>query len=204
MRSSSDALSSGRLAIGRRWHMRQPTPPASPSTGKATRSRPPFTSRPRIRNFSTSRSRFAPPSHPSGQRRRCSMVPRDERDRTCARDPAAERNWALMAKNPNMEGTTVDAPLEWLAFRALPLLPTFPEGRRVTTSCVTGRTAESRVTWPLWSEGATIGTVRSLLQMDWARGVPDRRLRGVFAVCTSRIRRSGQGFGNFGPATIVP
>jgi len=40
-------------------------------------------------------------------------------------DPGSERNWALMANNPSGGKTRVDAPLEWLAFRGLPLL-TYP------------------------------------------------------------------------------
>ena len=51
-------------------------------------------------------------------------------------DPAAERNWALMANNPNDDGTRVDAPLEWLAFRGLPLFPCFPIGTRIMTTAV--------------------------------------------------------------------
>jgi hypothetical protein len=51
-------------------------------------------------------------------------------------DPDAERNRALMGVNPTDDGTVVNAPLEWLAFRSL---PAFPCVRRDWTS--TGRTA---------------------------------------------------------------
>lgn len=54
-------------------------------------------------------------------------------------DPSAERNWVLMANNPNDDGTSVDAPLEWLAFRGLPLFPSFPRGARIITTAVSGR-----------------------------------------------------------------
>lgn len=112
-------------------------------------------------------------------------------------DPGAERNWALMAANPVGEGTQVDAPLEWLAFRALPLFPTFPRGARVVTTAVTGRGNAMAFSWPLWDAPASLGTVRSLLQLSW-----ERPARGVFAVCASGIRRTSQGFGNFGPAGV--
>ncbi|HEX3478419.1 MAG TPA: hypothetical protein VHT91_25535 [Kofleriaceae bacterium] len=119
-------------------------------------------------------------------------------------DPAAERNWALMANNPNDEGTSVDAPLEWLAFQGLPVLPTFPRGERIITTAVSGRGDEMTMTWPLWSVPASLETVRSALLLSWTGAAVERTRRGIFAVCTSAIRRTSQGFGNFGPATVAP
>ncbi len=118
-------------------------------------------------------------------------------------DPGAERNWALMANNPSGEGTRVDAPMEWLAFRGLPLLPSFPRGARVATTGVTGRGEEMAFTWPLWRIPASLPTARSLLQVAVAEAASARVARGVFAVCTSAIRRTSQGFGNFGPSSVI-
>jgi len=118
-------------------------------------------------------------------------------------DPAAERNWALMAHNPIDDGTSVDAPLEWLAFRGLPLFPSFPCGTRIVTTAISGRGDDMEMTWPLWSVPISLETARSALQMTWAGPSRDRAMRGVFAVCTSAIRRTSQGFGNFGPATVT-
>jgi hypothetical protein len=117
-------------------------------------------------------------------------------------DPAAERSWALMANNPTTDGTTVDAPIEWLAFRGLPLLPSFPFGSRILTTAVAGRGEEMRMTWPLWSVPLSLATAKSVLHMAWTDSSRDRAPRGVFAVCSSPIRRTSQGFGNFAPATI--
>jgi hypothetical protein len=79
-------------------------------------------------------------------------------------DPDAERNRALMGVDPTDDGTAVNAPLEWLAFRGLPALPCVPAGSRVLTCGVTGRRQdELRFHWPLWSCGASYATVRSLL-----------------------------------------
>lgn len=121
-------------------------------------------------------------------------------------DPAAERNWALMANNPNDDGTKVDAPLEWLAFRGLPLFPTFPRNGgarpRVITTAITGRAHESQFVWPLWSVPASLHTVGSLVRLDWDKLSANERARGVFSLCRSEIRRTSQGFGNFGPAAI--
>ncbi|MDQ3295806.1 MAG: hypothetical protein M3619_04425 [Myxococcota bacterium] len=118
-------------------------------------------------------------------------------------DPAAERNWALRANNPIDEGTMVDAPLEWLAFRGLPLFPTIPVGARVLTSCVSGRGDEMRVAWPLWSPPASINTIRSLMQVAGNMRPRDCRARGIFATYASAIRRTSQGFGSFGPASVM-
>lgn len=118
-------------------------------------------------------------------------------------DPVAERNWALMANNPNDDGTQVDAPLEWLAFRGLPLLPSFPRRSRIITTGVVGRGDDMTFRWPLWSVPASVLTTRSALQVDWAGSSKERMARGVFAICSSAIRRTSQGFGNFGPSSVV-
>jgi len=117
-------------------------------------------------------------------------------------DPAAERTYALMANDPNDEGTRVDAPLEWLAFRGLAFMPCVPRGTRVLTTAVDGRGDEMRMTWPLWSLPSRAATVRSLLASHATSLGSNARGRGVFATCSSAIRRSAQGFGNFGPAAV--
>jgi hypothetical protein len=118
-------------------------------------------------------------------------------------DPAADRNYALMANDPNDDGTSVDAPLEWLAFRGLPLFPTVPRGMRVLTTGVTGRGDEMAFTWPLWSLGARLATVEALVGCSMTdRNEPELSSRGVFAIASSEIRRTTQGFGNFGPASV--
>lgn len=118
-------------------------------------------------------------------------------------DPGAERNWALMANNPNDDGTRVDAPLEWLAFRGMPLLPCFPRGSRIITTGVVGRGDDMTFTWPLWSTPISLMAARSVLQVDWTGTGKQRAVRGIFAICSSAIRRTSQGFGNFGPSSVV-
>lgn len=117
-------------------------------------------------------------------------------------NPGAERNWALMANNPSGDGTRVDAPLEWLAFCGLPLLPSFPRGSRIITTGVVGRGDDMTFTWPLWSIPASLPTTRSLIQIDWNGSATERTARGIFAICSSAIRRTSQGFGNFGPSSV--
>lgn len=118
-------------------------------------------------------------------------------------DPGAERNWALMANNPSGDGTRVDAPLEWLAFRGLPLLPSFPRGSRIITTGVVGQGDDMTFTWPLWSVPASLLTTRSALQVDWTGSTKARAACGIFAICSSAIRRTSQGFGNFGPSSVM-
>jgi len=117
-------------------------------------------------------------------------------------DPAADRAYALMAANPVDQGTAVNAPLEWLAFRALPLMPVAPIGTRAVTTAFRGRGNDMQYCWPLWSTPASLPTVQSLVRMNWWQDRIDRSSSGVIAVCVSDVRRSGQGFGNFGPANI--
>lgn len=118
-------------------------------------------------------------------------------------DPSSERNWALMANNPIDEGTIVDAPLEWLAFRALALVPSFPRGARIFTTAVSGRGDDLKFRWPLWSVPASVSTIRSLVTAPLPSSARERLRRGIFALCSSSIRRSKQGFGNFGPASVT-
>jgi hypothetical protein len=138
-------------------------------------------------------------------------------------DPDADRSRALMSVDPTKYGTTVNAPLEWLAFRGLPAFPNVPVGGRIVTCGVTGRHKdEFRFHWPLWSLGVSFATVRSLLlltatwiekeektrrmieasgssgrryrlQCDLEKAIDEQRRRSVFAICTSEIRRSKQG-----------
>jgi hypothetical protein len=118
-------------------------------------------------------------------------------------DPGAERNWALMPSNPTGDSTRVDAPMEWLAFRGLPLLPSFPRGTKIITSCVMWRDDDLTFTWPLWALPASCDGARSVLQVDWTQRRKERTARGVFAICSTAIRRSNQGFGNFGPSYVT-
>jgi hypothetical protein len=128
----------------------------------------------------------------------------DERSGSNLRwDPGAERNWALMANDPSGDGTRVNAPLEWLAFRGLPLLPSFPRGPRIITTGVFGRGGDMEFAWPLWSGPASLATARSVLQVDWRGNMEERAARGIFAICRSAIRRTSQGFGNFGPSSVT-
>jgi hypothetical protein len=115
-------------------------------------------------------------------------------------DPRDARSHALMAEDPDAEGTSVDATLEWLAFRGMVAFPVVSVGRKLpATTGVTGRGEDMEFTWPLWRVAAEWATARSLVRLPV---VAMTRERGVFSIATSGIRRTAQGFGNFGPAEV--
>ncbi len=105
-------------------------------------------------------------------------------------DPDAERNRALMAKDPGKEKTVVNAPLEWLAFRGLPAFPCVPVGSRILTCGVTGRGQdELRFRWPLWSCGASYATVRSLLLLTAGWIEQEEQIRRMIETHSGRGQR---------------
>ncbi len=115
-------------------------------------------------------------------------------------DPRDERSHALMAQDPDVEGTAVDATQEWLAFRGLVAFPVLSIGRKQpATTSVNGRGEGMVFSWPLWRVAADWPTVTSLIKLPISTLTADR---GVIAVATSSIRRTAQGFGNFGPAAV--
>lgn len=118
-------------------------------------------------------------------------------------DPNAERNRALMATNPSDDDTRVDAPIEWLAFRGLPLLPTFPRGTKIITTGVVGQGDDMTFTWPLWHVGISRHTAHTVLQVEWLQNAKERLARGIFAIGSSAIRRTSKGYGNFGPSAVM-
>ena len=106
-----------------------------------------------------------------------------------------------MAEDPDTQGTSVDVTLEWLAFRGLAAFPVVSVGRKQpATTGVTGRGDDTQFTWPLWRLAAAWVTARSLVGLPVSAMT---RERGVFAIATAGIRRTSQGFGNFGPPEIV-
>jgi hypothetical protein len=104
-------------------------------------------------------------------------------------DPTTERLHALRGKSPTKEASWGVAGAVWLAFEALPLFPCLLSGGRLVTR---GFRQEGRVkffTWPVWTEPASLATVRSLLALEeLTRDQPpmrELRGRGVAAVFRS-------------------
>jgi hypothetical protein len=63
---------------------------------------------------------------------------------------------------------------------------------------------EQQIRRKIETHGGRGQSQRSLnrLQLDLENAIEERRRRSVFAICTSKIRRTAQGYGNFGPAHV--
>jgi hypothetical protein len=113
-------------------------------------------------------------------------------------DPSAERLHALRARSPTKEAPQGVAAAVWLAFEALPLFPCFLSGGSLTTR---GFARQGRgpavLSWPVWTEPASLAEVRSLLGLEALGRVPlpdEVRARGIAAVFRSeRYRVKTQG-----------
>jgi hypothetical protein len=101
-------------------------------------------------------------------------------------DPATERLHALRGRSPTREPAQGVTAAVWLAFEALPLFPCFLSRGRLLTRGF-GRAGGGLVfSWPLWTEPASLPTVRSLVALEeLTREKPplrELRERGVAAV----------------------
>jgi len=128
-------------------------------------------------------------------------------------DPTEDRRYALMDRDPtasdNKSRTVWMANL--LAYRALPLFPSAP-GRRglSTTAWALIDEEDLAFTWPIWKFAAPPDTIRSLLQLsELAELEPNRSplwSRGIAAIFRSRRIKVGAGSNyklNFSPARGV-
>jgi hypothetical protein len=113
-------------------------------------------------------------------------------------DPAAERLHALRSRSPTKEAPQGVAAAVWLAFEALPLFPCFLSGGALATRGFARQGRALVLSWPVWTEPASLAEVRSLLGLEaLARVRPpleELRGRGVAAVFRSqRYRVKTQG-----------
>jgi hypothetical protein len=101
-------------------------------------------------------------------------------------DPATERLHALRGRSPTKESSQGVTAAVWLAFEALPLYPCFLSGGRLLTRCFSRSEGGVVFSWPLWTDPASLPTVRSLLALEeLTRERPplrELRERGVAAV----------------------
>lgn len=83
-------------------------------------------------------------------------------------NPSDARSYALRWGNPSKEGAWTVWGANWLAFEALPLFPSFPDGKELkTTGFSFFREKEQQnwpgFRWPIWQASLTLDTVRCLL-----------------------------------------
>ena len=125
-------------------------------------------------------------------------------------DASDDRVYALSATNPATGKKPTIPGADWLAFRALALLPVVGrlhrKGGRTLTPGAGGRWKTGHWTWPLWLEPLVAFEVRVLMgQMPTERDSAVRARRwspplGTFRVLRSSIVRSDQG----GYGTVRP
>lgn len=125
-------------------------------------------------------------------------------------DPIEDRRYALADRNPSDEASRTVWMANLLAYRALVLFPSAPDGSRLLTTAWSEVDREPAFTWPLWEQPAAIEEVRSLVQLrDLASAAPvwaSLRARGVAVAYRARRIKVGEGANsklNFTPARAV-
>jgi hypothetical protein len=132
-------------------------------------------------------------------------------------DPEDAKEYALQWENPSTVGVTSVWGANRLAFEALPLLPAMPGDRGLRTTGFATLDRAHEFTWPIWTQAAGCGTVRSLLacrdlQVDPSDEEEQERARarlramGVEEAFRAQRIRIGQGANfkvSFRPARAV-
>lgn len=121
-------------------------------------------------------------------------------------DGTASRDYALRASDPSKDKKEGVPGADWLAFRALALLPVAPRESRVVTPGCYGGWKDGYFQWPLWSVPLDADVVRSLVGGPNIEAAPPgtRAALGIGIMFRSRIKRSDQGgYGSFAPAQVI-
>jgi hypothetical protein len=125
-------------------------------------------------------------------------------------DPDDAKEYALRWRNPSIGGVSCVWGANRLAFEALPLFPTAPEGGWLRTTGFQRRSRTEEFTWPIWPQFAGMDTIRSLLTLPQIQeDVPERgslRAMGIDDVFRVQRVRIGQGANfkvSFRPARAV-
>jgi len=127
---------------------------------------------------------------------------------TMSWDSEGGHPYALRADDPSKVKRLSRPGREWLALRALALLPSAPSGPRgdrLETALLRGRWGQAKMTWPVWTVPTGRAAVAALLLRDAkSLTVDQRRLLSLGAVFEAGIRRSESGgYGSFTPARQV-
>lgn len=125
-------------------------------------------------------------------------------------DPDDAKEYALMYNNPGPAGVLSVWGANRLAFEGLPLLPAIPTRRGLQTTGFQKRKRVEEFTWPIWTQWASLDTVRSLLSLaEMQEDAPSRAdlgARGMVELFRSQRVRIGQGANfkvSFRPARSV-
>jgi hypothetical protein len=125
-------------------------------------------------------------------------------------DPDDAKEYALRWQNPSDEGVASVWGANRLALEALPLFPTVPTLTGLRTTGFRTQQQAHEFTWPIWRQGASVDTVRSLVALrELEEEIPDRaqlEAMGVADVFRAERVRIGQGANfkvSFRPARSV-
>jgi hypothetical protein len=125
-------------------------------------------------------------------------------------DPDDAKEYSLRWRNPSVGGVSSVWGANRLAFEALPLFPTVPTSAGLRTTGFRRQNRAHEFTWPIWTQRASVDTVRSLLSLaELQQDIPDRRQltgRGVEAIFRVQRVRIGQGANfkvSFRPARAI-
>lgn len=129
-------------------------------------------------------------------------------------DPDDAKEYALRWRNPSIGGVSTVWGANRLAFESLPLFPTVPSaasaGARLRTTGFQRRNRTHEFTWPIWTQWASMDTVRSLLGLrEIQEDEPERgalRARGIEDIFRVQRVQIGQGANfkvSFRPARAV-
>ena len=125
-------------------------------------------------------------------------------------DPDDAKEYALRWRDPSVGGVSSIWGANRLAFEALPLFPTVPTERGLRTTGFRTQKRAHEFTWPIWTQRASVDTVRSLVGLrELEEETPDRAelepmgIADVFRVQRVRIGQGANFKVSFRPARAV-
>jgi hypothetical protein len=112
-------------------------------------------------------------------------------------DPDDAKEYALRWRDPSIGGVSAVWGANRLAFEALPLFPTVPTETGLQTTGFRTQNRAHEFTWPIWTQRASVDTVRSLISVrELGKDAPDRaqlHAMGVDDIFRVQRVRIGQG-----------
>ncbi len=131
-------------------------------------------------------------------------------------DVLDDRQYALRAVKPSDEQKLTNQGAEALAVLGLSRFPCYRTARGTVARGCSGRKQSRSFVWPLWQQPSTPEVVKTLIthasapipvDEDAAKDFVERARQytawGITRVLQSQIRRTGKGYGAFGPPRVI-